>query len=95
MMWLLTRPIVWPVKASAYSAAAGYKTGRLLGYRRLFFLAAGIAIGLLVAPQTGPELREKIRRRLEGGPIGALPPAGGTVETVEATGDAVVDLTTP
>lgn len=90
MMWLLTRPIVWPVKASAYSAQAGYRTGRLLGYRRLFFLGAGVAIGLLLAPTTGAELREKLRRRLEGAPMGELLPAGGTVTSIH---EPVVDLT--
>jgi len=87
-MWLLTRPVVWPVKASLFSAQAGYRTGRLLGYRRLFVLAVGIAIGLLIAPVPGRELREKVRELINGGPVGELPPAGGTTET-----DSVLDLT--
>ena len=43
----------------------GYRTGRLLGYRRLFVFGAGVCVGLLVAPTTGRELRGRIRRALE------------------------------
>ena len=80
MIWLLTRLVVWPVKAvtgttkvttkaaaktTAGSFKAGYKTGRLLGYRRMAFLGAGVGIGLLIAPRTGRETRELVRSRLE------------------------------
>jgi hypothetical protein len=80
MIWLLTRLVVWPVKAvtgttkattkgaakaTAGSFKAGYKTGRLLGYRRMVVLGAGVGIGLLIAPKTGRETRELIRTRLE------------------------------
>jgi hypothetical protein len=69
------------VKVGAYSAAAGYRTGRLLGYRRIVMLALGVAVGLLVAPVPGRELRERILDRLAGSrPMGELPPAGGTSE---------------
>jgi hypothetical protein len=47
----------------------GYRTGRLLGYRRLLFFGAGIGIGLLIAPTPGRELREKLRQRLQGMPL--------------------------
>src|SRR4051812_48451992 len=87
MIWLLTRLVVWPVKAvtgttkvttkgaakaTAGSFKAGYKTGRLLGYRRMVVLGAGVGIGLLVAPRTGRETRELVRSRLE--ERGLLPP---------------------
>ena len=80
MIWLLTRLVVWPVKAvtgttklttkgaakaTAGSFKAGYKTGRLLGYRRMVVLGAGVGIGLLIAPRTGRETRELLRSRLE------------------------------
>jgi hypothetical protein len=55
------------VGATAFSFKAGYKTGSLLGYRRLFVLGTGIAVGLLVAPVPGRELRARLRDRLEGG----------------------------
>jgi len=80
MIWLLSRIVVWPVKAAtgtakmttkagaktaAGSFKAGYRTGHLLGYRRLVLVGAGVGIGLLVAPRTGRELRELLRSRLE------------------------------
>src|SRR4051794_32739776 len=89
MIWLLTRLVVWPVKAvtgttkvttkaaaktTAGSFKAGYKTGRLLGYRRMAFLGAGVGIGLLLAPRTGRETRELIRSRLEERGLLAPPP---------------------
>jgi hypothetical protein len=82
MIWLLTRLVVWPVKAvtgttkvttkaaaktTAGSFKAGYRTGRLLGYRRMAFLGAGVGIGLLIAPRTGRETRELVRSRLGSG----------------------------
>ena len=80
MIWLLTRLVVWPVKAvtgttkvttkagvkaTAGSFKAGYRAGRLLGYRRMVVLGAGVGIGLLVAPRPGRETRELLRSRLE------------------------------
>jgi hypothetical protein len=80
MIWLLTRLVVWPVKAvtgttkvttkaaaktTAGSFKAGYRTGRVLGYRRMVVLGAGVGIGLLIAPRTGRETRELLRTRLE------------------------------
>ena len=80
MIWLLTRLVVWPVKAvtgttklttkaaaktTAVSFKAGYRTGRVLGYRRMVVLGAGVGIGLLIAPRTGRETRELVRSRLE------------------------------
>jgi hypothetical protein len=40
---------------------AGYRTGRLLGYRRLFVFGAGIVVGLMIAPMAGRELRAKLQ----------------------------------
>ena len=44
---------------------AGYRTGRLLGYRRIFVFGVGVAVGLLIAPMTGRELRAKIQALLD------------------------------
>jgi osmotically-inducible protein OsmY len=44
---------------------AGYRTGRLLGYRRVLLFAAGVGVGLLVAPTTGRELRVRLRQLLD------------------------------
>jgi hypothetical protein len=80
MIWLLTRLVVWPVKAvtgttkvttkaaaktAGGSFKAGYRTGKLLGYRRMVVLGAGVGIGMLIAPRTGRETRELVRSRLE------------------------------
>ena len=89
MLWLLTRSVVWPVKASVGSAKVGYKTGRALGYRRVFVFLLGVGVGLLIAPMTGAALRERIRRTIDGDltndPVPAERPVGP---------DEVVDLTT-
>lgn len=90
MIWLLSRLIVWPVKAvvgtaalgtkataktAAGSAKLGYRTGRLFGYRNLTLLALGVGIGLAVAPTPGRELRVKVRQRLvDQGLIAGSPP---------------------
>jgi hypothetical protein len=63
MIWLLTRPIVWPLKTAGYGVAAGYKTGRFVGYRRLTVLLVGVVIGLLVAPFPGKDLRAILMAR--------------------------------
>ena len=75
MIWLLSRPIVWPVKTAAYSAAAGYKTGRLVGYRRITVFALGVGVGLLLAPVPGRELRARLQARFAPEPPIPLPPA--------------------
>lgn len=84
MIWLLTRLVVWPVK----SLELGFKTGRLLGYRRIIVFGLGVAVGLLVAPTTGAVLREKLRALIEGDmtndPVPAESPIGR---------ENVVDLT--
>lgn len=74
MMWLLTRPVVWPLKTAGYGVAAGYKTGRLLGYRRLTVFLLGVGVGLLLAPVPGRELRLKLQERLFPSPPPPLPP---------------------
>jgi hypothetical protein len=74
MIWLLTRSIVWPVKAAGYGAAAGYKTGRLFGYRRVTVFLLGVAVGLLLAPVPGRDLRAKLQERLFPTPPIPLPP---------------------
>jgi hypothetical protein len=48
------------------ASKTGYRAGRLLGYRRIFVLGAGIAIGLLIAPVSGRELRRKLTEAMQG-----------------------------
>ena len=68
-MFTLIRLLFLPAKVGVgttkLGVKAGYRTGRLLGYRRLFVFGAGVAVGLLIAPVTGREAREKLRRALE------------------------------
>jgi hypothetical protein len=59
MIWLLSRPLVWPVRAA-------FGTGRLFGYRRLSVFLTGAAVGMLVAPMTGAQLRRLVKQRIEG-----------------------------
>ena len=88
MIWLLTRSVVWPTKAGIGSAKLGYKTGRLLGYRRIFVFGLGVAVGLLIAPMTGAALRRRIQALIDGDvsndPVPAESPVGR---------EHVVDLT--
>lgn len=68
MIWLLWKLISLPVRivfgTASLSLRVGFVTGRLLGYRRLFVLAVGVAVGLLLAPVPGATLRAKLRERL-------------------------------
>ena len=51
--------------AGKLTALTGYRTGRRLGFGRMLFFAAGAGVALLLAPTSGAELRERIRRALE------------------------------
>ena len=92
MIWLLTRPIVWPVKLTTHSVAAGYKTGRFLGYRRLTVFVLGVGVGLLVAPFPGKDLRALLQARFFPAPPFA-PPVGTDVPLTMVPDPALVDLT--
>jgi hypothetical protein len=95
MVWLLTRAVVWPVKASAGSVKLGYKTGRLFGYRRIFVFGLGVGVGLLLAPMTGAALRARIMAMIEGDvpndPVPAESPVGRGPDRKEQVVD--LDLT--
>jgi osmotically-inducible protein OsmY len=47
------------------TARGSYRAGRFVGLSRLLALGVGVAIGLLVAPTTGAELRDRLRRQWE------------------------------
>src|SRR3546814_5446081 len=68
-MFTLLRLIFLPAKVGVgttkLGVRAGYRTGRMLGYRRMFVFAAGIGVGLLVAPMTGQQARDKLRKLVE------------------------------
>lgn len=68
-MFTLLRLLFLPAKVGVGSTKlgvkAGYRAGRLLGYRRLFVFAAGVGVGLLVAPMTGREARARLRALID------------------------------
>jgi hypothetical protein len=74
------RTILLPVRLSYGVGKAGVKTGyyagrlsvgttyratRFVGLSRLLAIALGVGIGLLIAPTSGEELRERLRRQWE------------------------------
>jgi hypothetical protein len=64
-----------PVRLVFLPVKVGYRTGRLLGLRRLLLLGIGVGIGLLAAPTSGADLRRRLQAQLEGrrsGPGGDL-----------------------
>lgn len=68
-MFTLLRLIFFPAKVGVgttrLGVKAGYRTGRLLGYRRIFVFAVGVGVGLLIAPMTGREARAKLRALID------------------------------
>ena len=48
--------------AGRLSVGSTYRVGRFVGLTRVLALGAGVGIGLLVAPTSGQELRDKLRR---------------------------------
>ncbi|MEY2403506.1 MAG: hypothetical protein QOD38_1057 [Acidimicrobiaceae bacterium] len=73
----VVRLVFFPIKvgttATKVAAKTGYRTGRLLGYRRLFVFGVGIAVGVLIAPGPGRELRAKLQALLAGTPAPSDP----------------------
>lgn len=68
-MFTLIRLLFLPAKVGVGSTKlgvkAGYRTGRLLGYRRLVVFAAGVGVGLLIAPMTGREARARLQALID------------------------------
>jgi len=68
-VFTLVRLIFLPAKVGVgttkLGVKAGYRTGRLLGYRRLFVFAIGVGVGLLIAPMAGRELRVRIQQLVD------------------------------
>jgi hypothetical protein len=66
---VIVRTLLLPAKVGVggtkLGLKAGYRTGRLLGYRRLLVFAVGVGVGLLIAPMAGRELRARLRALAE------------------------------
>jgi osmotically-inducible protein OsmY len=50
--------------AGRLSAGSAYRAGRFVGLSRLLALGTGVVIGLLAAPTSGQELRDRLGREL-------------------------------
>jgi hypothetical protein len=65
---MVVRVVLFPVRVSYGVGKTGVKTGfrlgRFVGLSRLLALGVGVGIGLLVAPTSGDELRERLNRQL-------------------------------
>ncbi|HEV3227729.1 MAG TPA: BON domain-containing protein [Acidimicrobiales bacterium] len=72
-------PLKVGTKATKLAAKTGYRTGRMLGYRRLTLFALGVAVGLLIAPGPGAQLREKLKALMNGAGQGGDPDLGDRV----------------
>jgi hypothetical protein len=70
LLRLIFLPIRVALGTTKVGVKAGFVTGRLLGYRRLFVFAAGVGVGLLLAPITGREARAKLTALLNGSSAG-------------------------
>ena len=66
IIWLLLLPFRIALGLMGVTFKAGYRTGRVLGLRRMLTFGLGVGVGLLVAPGPGTELRQKLRERFEG-----------------------------
>jgi hypothetical protein len=68
-MFFLIRLIFLPLRIALgltkVTTKTGYRAGRMVGFRRLAVFGAGIAVGLLVAPTPGRELRAKLQEQLD------------------------------
>jgi hypothetical protein len=86
MIWLLWKLITLPIRLTVGSTKlgvmTGYRTGRLLGYRRLFVFGLGVGVGMLLAPVPGRVLRAKLQERLAGAGGGAGRGGGDLTERV-------------
>lgn len=65
LLRLLFLPARVGVGSTKLGVKAGYRTGRLVGYRRIFVFALGVGVGLLIAPTTGREARARLQRLIE------------------------------
>ena len=65
LLWLVTLPFRIVFGFTGLTTKTAYRAGRLVGYGRLFWIAAGVGIGVLIAPGPGREMREKLKARVD------------------------------
>ena len=65
MFRLLFLPARVGIGTTRLGMKAGYRTGRLLGYRRVLLFGIGVAVGLLIAPTPGRELRARLQMLID------------------------------
>lgn len=73
MIWLLWKLVTLPFRVVFGTTSLSFKTVRFVGIGRLLFLAAGVGIGLAVAPTTGEQFRARLAAQYAGGST----PTGG------------------
>jgi hypothetical protein len=83
LLWLVTLPFRIALGFTGLSLKTGYRTGRMLGYGRLFWLGVGVGIGLLLAPGPGRDLREKLKARIDEYSGGGAGGGGGDTELAD------------
>jgi hypothetical protein len=57
--------VTLPFRLGFFAGKTTYKVSRILGWRRLALVGIGAAVGLLLAPVPGAELRTRLRRRFD------------------------------
>ena len=83
LLWLVTLPFRIALGLTGLTLKTGYRTGRVVGYGRLFWLGAGVAVGLLIAPGPGRDLREKLKARIDEYSGGGAGGGGGDGELAD------------
>src|SRR5580765_41049 len=96
---LLVRTVVLPFriafKTTGVATKVGYRTGRLVGYRRLTLFFLGVVVGLLIAPMAGSVLRAKLREIAAGVRLPSDPELGDQVRFELSHSDRTKHLPQP
>ena len=83
LLWLVTLPFRIALGFTGLTLKTGYRTGRMVGYGRLFWVGVGVGVGMLVAPGPGRELREKLKARIDEYSGGGAGGGGGDTELAD------------
>ena len=83
LLWLVTLPFRIALGFTGLTLKTGYRTGRMVGYGRLFWVGVGVGVGMLLAPGPGRELREKLKARIDEYSGGGAGGGGGDTELAD------------